>query len=128
VTARARSRRSRIVKGLVATVAVCSMLSVAIAAPADAKSKPKSLKKLDLHALVACTGVDVSTSGAFLLNQPPDPNVLFNVVTGFSRSRTKGAHKEAKSLQLASSDQQSTALNYSMLWCTDHGYTPRVKS
>jgi hypothetical protein len=117
--------RGRIVKWLAATVVIGSLLT-AVATPAEAKTKPKGLKTIDLHALVACTGVQSSTSRALLLNQPPDPNVLFNVITGFTRSKTKGAHKEATSLKLTSGgDQQSTALNYATIWCKDHGYTPR---
>jgi hypothetical protein len=125
VTARARNLRSRIVKGLVATVAVCSMLSVAIAAPADAKSKPKSLKKVDLHALVACTGLDVSASGVYYVGQPPDPNVMFNVVTGLTRSKTKGARKQLATLQATTGEAQYPAINNALTWCTDHGYTRR---
>jgi hypothetical protein len=119
------NRRRWIGKRLAAAITVSFVMSLAIATPLAAKTKPKPLKKIDIHALVACTGVQASTTRAFLLNQPADPNVLFNVITGFTRSKTKGARKEARSIKLASGDKQSTALNYAMIWCTDHGYTPR---
>jgi hypothetical protein len=124
--ARGRKRGGGVVMQLAAAVAVCSMLSVAIAAPADAKSKPKSIKKLDLHSLVACTGLEASAAGVFLIGQPPDPNVMFNVFTGLTRSKTRGARKQLAALKAKTGEAQYPAINKALTWCTDHGYARRT--
>jgi len=124
--AQRRNRRRGIVKRLAAALGVCTLLSVGIAAPAEAKSKPKGQKKLDLHALVACTGLDVSANGAYFLGQPPDAGVLFNIVTGLTRSKTRGAHKQVEKVQAATGEAQFTAINDALTWCTGRGYTRRT--
>jgi hypothetical protein len=114
------------VKQLAAALAVCTLLSAGIAAPAEAKSKPKGQKKVDLHALVACTGLDVSANAAYFLGQPPDPNVMFNVVTGLTRSNTRDARKQLASLRATTGEAQFPAINSALTWCTGRGYTRRT--
>jgi hypothetical protein len=113
-------------KRLAATVAVGSLLSTAFVTTAEAKTKPKGQKKLDLHALVACTGLDVSAHAGYFLGQPPDPNVMFNVVTGLTRSKTRDARKQLASLQATSGEGQYPAINSALTWCTDRDYTRRL--
>jgi hypothetical protein len=124
---RTRGRRRGSVKLAAAAITVCFVLSLALATPAVAKTKPKGLSKVDLHALIACTGLDVSANGAYFLGQPPNAGVLFNIVTGLTRSKTRGAHKQAENVQAATGEAQFTAINDALTWCTGRGYTRRTR-
>jgi hypothetical protein len=123
--ARTRRRRRGIAKRLAAAITVCLVVSVGVGTPAGAKTKPKGQSKVDLHALIACTGLDVSASRLFFLGQGPDPNLVSNVITGFTRSKTKGAHKQAAKLRATTGDAQFAAINKSLKWCTSLGYKLR---
>jgi hypothetical protein len=117
--------RRRVVYRLAATITVCLVSSLAMATPAVAETRPKGLPKVDLHATIACTGLEVSASRVFLIGQPPDPDVIFNVVTGFTRSKTRGAHKQAARIQATTGGAEYTVINDALSWCTSRGYTRR---
>ena len=110
-------------KRATAVIIVILVVSLGVAAPVVAKEKPNGLPRVDLHAVIACTGLELSVKAAFLFGQPPDPGLLFNIITGFTRSKTMGAHKQAVRLRLATGKAQLTAINNALKWCKGHGYT-----